>query len=299
MHTAHIEPTFDSWREMARSLLAANLPPATVLWQDDPSAPSLFVNEESPPAPPDPNSTKSVPRAFIDLAIPAAAHTDPRRWALLYQLLWRLTRGERHLLAKATDPEVRLARQWASQVGREIHKMHAFVRFQPAGVHPQSGREQFIAWFEPTFRIVRLAAPFFERRYHNLNWSILTPSECAHWNGSELTFTPGVSHSPDADPDALGDLWRTYYKAIFNPARVKTKAMQAEMPKKYWHNLPEASLIPGLIAQSRTRTGAMLHTTPSQPKPTPLTPYIKQIHQKNKNDQSSSDFQVSNSPPDA
>ncbi|MGO7668145.1 DUF4130 domain-containing protein, partial [Rhizobium ruizarguesonis] len=29
------------------------------------------------------------------------------------------------------------------------------------------------------------------------------------------------------------DLWRTYYASIFNPARLKLKAMQAEMPKKY------------------------------------------------------------------
>ena len=47
--------------------------------------------------------------------------------------------------------------------------------------------------------------------------------------------------------DRLEETWRRYYASIFNPARLKVKAMQAEMPKKYWRNLPEASLIKPLI----------------------------------------------------
>ena len=63
-----------------------------------------------------------------------------------------------------------------------------------------------------------------------------------------MAIGPGAA-SDDAPPeDAREELWRTYFQNIFNPARLKVKAMQAEMPKKYWRNLPEASLIPGLIA---------------------------------------------------
>jgi hypothetical protein len=40
--------------------------------------------------------------------------------------------------------------------------------------------------------------------------------------------------------DQTEELWRTYYANIFNSARVKVRAMQAETPKKYWRNLPEA-----------------------------------------------------------
>ncbi|MEV9012116.1 DUF4130 domain-containing protein, partial [Klebsiella pneumoniae] len=52
-------------------------------------------------------------------------------------------------------------------------------------------------------------------------------------------------------------LWLTYYASIFNPARGKVKAMQAEMPKKYWKNLPEAALIADLLAQAPARVAAM------------------------------------------
>ena len=86
-----------------------------------------------------------------------------------------------------------------------------------------------------------------------MDWSILTPDECAHWNGSAVQFTPGVPRRAAPDDDALDDLWRTYYRSIFNPARLKVRAMQSEMPKKYWKNLPESETIADLIARSKGR----------------------------------------------
>ena len=54
------------------------------------------------------------------------------------------------------------------------------------------------------------------------------------------------------------DLWRTYYASIFNPARLKVGAMLKEMPRKYWKNMPEAALIPALIAGAQAREAAMV-----------------------------------------
>ena len=54
-----------------------------------------------------------------------------------------------------------------------------------------------------------------------------------------------------------------YYRNIFNPARLKVKAMQAEMPKKYWKNLPEAAAIPEMIATAEARARAMQAAAPT------------------------------------
>jgi DNA polymerase len=283
MRAVRIEPTFESWRTAARDLLARGVDPAGILWTDDVAEESLFGGE-APPGPPAAPTTAApkVSAEFLDLARTAAAHTDPRRWALLYRLLWRLTRGgEPGLLGNAADPGVLLARQWCKAVGRDIHKLHAFVRFRLVGTDEETGRERFVAWFEPEFRIVRLAAPFFEKRFHGMDWSILTPWECAHWDGERLMFTPGVA--PDAAPegDALDDLWRTYYRSTFNPARLKVRAMLAEMPKKYWKNLPEAPLIPDLIAGSRRRVQGMLEAEERPVKEAPATAYLKALRRKN------------------
>ena len=72
------------------------------------------------------------------------------------------------------------------------------------------------------------------------------------WDGERSCIRRrGVREADAAGGRRARGLWRTYYATIFNPARLKVKAMQAEMPKKYWRNLPEAELIPELIASGR------------------------------------------------
>jgi len=140
-------------------------------------------------------------------------------------------------------------------VRRDAHKMKAFVRFRRVEV---DGREQFIAWHRPDHRIVRLVAPFFARRFPSMHWSILTPDESVVWDEKELIFGPGVPASAAPQGDVLEELWRTYYASIFNPARVKVKAMKREMPVRHWPTLPETELIPDLLAKSRGRAAEMI-----------------------------------------
>jgi probable DNA metabolism protein len=287
--TVVIAPTLESWREAARDLLARRVEPGQVLWEEIGQPQSTLFNEEPadffpatcplplgdsqiPPtitsSNPLPQSVDSpmlkVSREFMDMARAVAAHRDDRRWSVLYGLVWRMQQGERQVLEKATDPAVRLARSWQKAIGRDIHKMHAFVRFRLVG--EEAGRECFAAWFEPEHRILRLATPFFLKRFAGMNWSLLTPEECAHWDGERLSFSPGVPQENAPDGDALETLWRSYYRSIFNPARVKVKAMQSEMPKKYWAHLPEAADIAGLIQESAPRVQQMLETPGRPPK---------------------------------
>ncbi|MNT93107.1 hypothetical protein D3C72_2345100 [compost metagenome] len=80
-----------------------------------------------------------------------------------------------------------------------------------------------------------------------------------------LSWGPGAQASDDPDTDAGEALWLTYYAHIFNPARLKIAAMRKEMPRKYWHNLPEAKLISPLIQAAQARSAAMLASAPSTP----------------------------------
>ena len=122
-----------------------------------------------------------------------------------------------------------------------------------------------MAWFEPAHRVVEMTAPFFARRFASMRWSILTPDGSAHWDGTVLTFGPPATRDMAPAEDEMEEFWRTYYASTFNPARLKTQAMRAEMPKRYWKNLPEAALIPELVAQSVVRTEAMVATPAPEP----------------------------------
>ena len=83
------------------------------------------------------------------------------------------------------------------------------------------------------------------------------------------------------DDAELEELWKSYYKSIFNPARVKVKAMQAEMPKKYWKHLPEAELIAGLIAGGGRRVAGMMQEEPLPARDMAQHSYIRTLQEQN------------------
>ena len=225
----------------------------------------MFDAKEEETAAATPTAEYRVPRAFVEVAGRVACHRDPQRWALLYRTLFRLTHGEGYLLKVAVDPDVHLLTAMDKAVRRDVHKMRAFVRFRT--VTAEDGEPWYVAWFEPEHHIVEMNAPFFRDRFASMKWSILTPDRCAHWDGAALHFTPGLTRAEAPDADAIEPLWRQYYANIFNPARVKIHAMQKEMPKRYWHNLPEAELIPGLIAQAPGRVQTMISRSQAQAPP--------------------------------
>lgn len=254
------ETDFDGWRDAARAFASNNIAPEDVTWTVTGRDAGLFTPSERPAI--DPMQTFNVPASFVHQAKMAILNRDPERFALLYRLLWRLRKNPR-LMHVSTDPDVARVQSLAREVRRDEHKMHAFVRFREFG---RDDDFRFVAWFEPAHHIVELAAPFFERRFADMAWSILTPDLCAHWNGYKTVFTPGAVKSDAPSSDPLEDIWRTYYANIFNPARLKIKAMQAEMPKKYWRNLPEASLINPLIAKAERTKQAMIDSEASTPR---------------------------------
>src|SRR5947209_15755366 len=255
------ETDFDGWRTAARALALNDIAPAEVTWSVRGNQPELFEAGEGISPLETPDGTFNVPARFVELAQTAILHRDPQRFAILYRLLWRL-RNNHDLLDVATDPDVAQVAGMARAVRRDEHKMHAFVRFREVGRERES---HFVAWFEPEHHIVELAAPFFVRRFADMAWSILTPDLCAHWDGHAVSFTPGVSKANAPSEDRLEDTWRRYYASIFNPARLKVKAMRAEMPKKYWRNLPEASLIKPLIAGAGRAVGDMIANAATEP----------------------------------
>ncbi|HSH86970.1 MAG TPA: UdgX family uracil-DNA binding protein [Methylophilus sp.] len=278
------ETDFEGWRKAARALLAQAIAPENIEWLvgeesgglfDSPEfkpvgqqnqlfdhSPSTSFRSSQSPSNELENSQFKVPRDFIELCRKAILHSDPTRFGLLYRLLWRLKK-EQKLLHISFDPDVARIQFMIKAVRRDLHKMKAFVRFREIEIE---GREsEFVAWFEPSHHIVEASAPFFTGRFTNMRWSILTPDICMHWDGSALSYSPGASKADAPADDAGEDLWRSYYRSIFNPARLKISAMQSQMPKKYWRNLPEAPLIAELIVNASQRMDSMIEAPPTEP----------------------------------
>ena len=273
MYSIDLDPPWDAdaWRQSARTALCAGVPPEALSWNGEAQGGlgfgddlhSLPVLHESP----------RVSADFLSLASAVLCHRDPQRHGLLYRLLWRISAGERALLERATDADVRRARELEKSVRRDNHKMKAFVRFREIPGEANA----FVAWFEPQHYIVDRVAPFFARRFTGMRWAILTPYRSAYWNGALLAFGPGGVRADAPADDAQETLWRTYYANIFNPARLNPRMMRQEMPQKYWKLLPEAHLLPDLIRDAGLRVRDMAERAPEPPRrkiplPAPASP---------------------------
>jgi probable DNA metabolism protein len=243
-----------SFRDRARDLLAAQVEPASVTWSET-AGTSLFA-ERLPVAQP---AALLVPRAFATLAEAVVCHREPRRWALLYEALWRIAHGERCLLDVASDPLTHRLQRMAAAVKHDQHRMTAFVRFRV--VRDDDGDHR-IAWYQPEHRTLRRTASFFIDRFARLRFSILTPDLTLHWDGVAERFSPGRSRREVPAEDAVEASWQRYYNATFNPARLNSRLMVRHMPKRYWQGLPETAAIPDLMSGATARTDRMVGAVP-------------------------------------
>ncbi|HEY0705421.1 MAG TPA: uracil-DNA glycosylase family protein [Polyangia bacterium] len=134
MREIRFTPTFEEWRRVARPLLGARVPPASLTWvEKDLNEAPLPVRAARASA--DGRSVSPspvrIPTAFVTMAKRAAGHRDPKRWALLYRVAFRLTGGQPRLLDDERDPDVHALNVLAKGVERETEALPKRARKPP------------------------------------------------------------------------------------------------------------------------------------------------------------------------
>ncbi|MEN3278042.1 MAG: uracil-DNA glycosylase [Massilia sp.] len=274
------------FRNEARDLLAHQVPPEQVHWETDVvTEADLFAqpvqgSDQARPSRSIPRAaTAIVPSSFLRLCEVVVLHHDAQRFSLLYRLLWRLVH-EPNLRNDPIDPDMLQAQQMAQSVRRDMHKMKAFLRFRQLPDQEHPGEVLHVAWFEPVHHIVEAVAPWFARRFAGMRWAILTPERSVRWDGRQLMFGPGGSRADAPAADAGEALWLTYYRSIFNPARVNAQLMQSHIPSRFWKNLPEGAIVPAMVSNAELgarstgqaqavgrKTGATIPIAPADAQP--------------------------------
>jgi probable DNA metabolism protein len=238
----------EGFRVASRALVSRGVRPRDVVWSD---GEDLFGHAQPACEP----SALMVPKAFTELSRAVVCHHDPERYAWLYEVIWRVTHGEKSLLQIACDPQVHRLQTMAKSVRRDLHKMHAYVRFRRLET---ANGERYVAWFEPDHWIVEATARFFVERFRGMDWAILTPRGSLRWDTRSLSRGPPATRADAPKHDAFERHWLDYYESIFNPARLNPGVMRGHMAVKYWKNLPEAATIPRLIREAPARVQQMI-----------------------------------------
>ncbi|ARS53503.1 TIGR03915 family putative DNA repair protein [Kushneria konosiri] len=264
MYTLHMtRADFACWRDHARRLLAARVPPGDVLWQSEDSAGDLFASGDTD-LPPPAETPLALKLSRHDLQRLECAsrywptHHQECRWALLYRVVWRLAQGEGDALL-AGDRDGAVIEQRVKAVNHEVHHIHAFLRFHPQSTNEEQYAPEFIAWFEPRHDVLEGAARHFIDRMGRHRWLIMTPEGAIVCDGRQWhierpdagTFSVQDYQALSAMEDDAEDLWLAYYASTFNPARLNEKTMVRSMPSRFWRHMPERALITGLISHAR------------------------------------------------
>ena len=144
--------------------------------------------------------------------------------------------------------------QWAKQVGREKHRMEAFVRFKKA----KDGL--FLSLVRPDFNVLPIISRHFQERYQDQSWLIydeqrnygiyydLRQMHQVEMNAEIIDPQIRIGHSQSFsieldDQELLYDqLWKDYFNSVNIQARKNMKLHIQYVPKRYWRYMNEKLL---------------------------------------------------------
>jgi len=289
-----IEPAFAAWRHAAREALRDGIAPESIEWVEldaaaAPHAPPASASREAaqPTAAPDPirPAPAAISRDLLMRLETAACFRADDRWALLYRILWRWTRGERHVIAPQ-DPDGARLQQRVQIVEQETAALVLRTLFRRRD--PSMGPPEFVGWDEPYHDLLERAAPRFVEDMGDSTWMLATPQGAAFWNGMLLRIgRPAAEERIEAE-HALPASAMTGEAVTREPTEALWLACYAEVvnghaspvPLRYWQAPPAGPPLPAQLARERTRLGARRAAVTVPPAPpveiSPLTPPLRE-----------------------
>ena len=149
------------------------------------------------------------------------------------------------------EPAREVAR-WSGRVGREAHRMEAFVRFERLAAGDDEHAERWAAVARPEYHVLPLLGEHFGTRYPTMAWRIVdarrrlalvhTPEPNRQPGEPATSIVPaGDLDLPGPAPDeaAMQTMWRAYFQAVTIPERRNLKLHLRHVPKRYWPYLTE------------------------------------------------------------
>lgn len=137
-------------------------------------------------------------------------------------------------------------KQIEKEVSREVHRMHAFVRFQ------KSIDENWYAFIQPDFNVMPLIGNHFERRYADQKWIIydLKRKYGLHYDLEKTSFISidfqnkvkggKLPKSAMAKEELqYQGLWQEYFNSVNIKERRNMKLHIQHVPLRYWGLLTE------------------------------------------------------------
>jgi probable DNA metabolism protein len=147
--------------------------------------------------------------------------------------------SEKDVSSDFSTPSVLRVSKVSKMVGREKHRMEAFVRFQ------LMDNEVWYATIEPDFNVLPLISKHFKNRYADQKWLIadFKRGYGLYYDLQEVhivseQYFHNFTQFNEAE-NAYQNLWKTYFKSINITERRNIKLHLQNVPLRYWKYLCE------------------------------------------------------------
>ncbi len=162
---------------------------------------------------------------------------------LIFHFIKTAMASERSVEHNYLDPKILELHQINKKIGREVHRMHAFVRFA------ETRDGLFVSLVEPDFNVLPLIGKHFIERYPAQQWLIYDTRRHfgLFWDEKKAEFVTfsEQEHRRLTDEVLTGmetdyqELWKSYFKSVDIPERRNLKLHLQHVPKRYWKYLVE------------------------------------------------------------
>ncbi len=144
------------------------------------------------------------------------------------------------------DTKILELHQINKKIGREVHRMHAFVRFA------ETRDGLYVSLIEPDFNVMPLIGKHFidrypaqpwliydTRRHYGLFWDLKKAEYVTFSEQEHKRLTEDIITDAETDYQAL---WKSYFKSVDIVERRNLKLHLQHVPKRYWKYLVEKQL---------------------------------------------------------
>nr|WP_289056895.1 TIGR03915 family putative DNA repair protein [uncultured Psychrobacter sp.] len=175
---------------------------------------------------------------------------------LFWVVKYAIDYPNRHIMQDVGNLHVLELVQTVKSVGREKHRMEAFVRFE------HTTDDIYFARVEPDFNVLPLIGEHFRQRYQDQHWAIydITRGYGIYYDKSNSTATrpaalqtitdlddavlrrPASIHS--ADERRYQQFWQGYFANVNITERKNPRLHRQYLPQRYWKYLSEKQILP-------------------------------------------------------
>lgn len=175
--------------------------------------------------------------------------------AALFRLVADVVARGPAALSDWRSADARAAHRLAARTWREVHRMHAFVRFERRAAPdapPGGAGDHYVATVRPGPHALPLLSDHFADRYPTLRWAIVdagrhlalvhTPAVERAEGAPATTIVPaaGVEALAAAPDEAhVQRMWQAYFRAVDIPERKNLALQRRHVPKRYWADMTE------------------------------------------------------------